>query len=37
MDDENAWIKDKDVIQRICDEYGNHSDLEYAFQYLLDK
>lgn len=34
MDDENAWIKDKDVIQRICDEYGNHSDLEYAFQYL---
>ena len=31
MDDEEKWVKDKDVIQRICDEYGNHADLQYAF------
>jgi len=31
FDDEEKWVKDKDVIQRICDEYGNHSDLQYAF------
>lgn len=31
LDDEEKWVKDKDVVQRICDEYGNHGDLTYAF------
>jgi hypothetical protein len=34
MDNEDVWVKDKDVIQRICDDYGNHSDLQYAFDRL---
>lgn len=37
MDDEEKWVKDKEVIQRICHEYGNHSDLQYAFDRLEDK
>lgn len=31
MDNEDEWVKNKEVIQRICEEYVNHSDLQYAF------
>lgn len=31
LEKEDEWVKDKEVIQRICNEYGNHGDLQYAF------
>lgn len=31
IDDEEAWVKNKEVVQRICNDYGNHGDLQYAF------
>jgi hypothetical protein len=37
LDDEEKWVKDKEVVQRICEEYGNHADLQYAFDRLEDK
>ena len=37
LDDEEKWVKDKEVVQRICGEYGNHGDLQYAFDRLEDK
>jgi len=34
LDDEEAWVKDKEVVQRICAEYGNHLDINYAVEHL---
>lgn len=34
MDNEDDWVKNKEAVQRICDMYGNHLDIQYAFDRL---
>ena len=31
---EDDWVKNKEAVQRICDMYGNHLDIQYAFDRL---
>jgi hypothetical protein len=34
LENEDAWVKNKEIVQRICEEYDNHSDINYAIEHL---
>lgn len=34
LDDEEAWVKNKEAVEQICEEYGNHTDLKYGIESL---